>query len=375
MLLIFTSKPREGEVVQIHLGRFTIGRTPDNDLHLRDGKVSRHHAVIEKQPGGETLLRDLGSRNGTYVNGQRLSGPRVLGGGERLRLGDQHLRVEPLAPAASPLATPAGHTSPARPPGPSPEQASPHAASAPASAVAEGAQRPTRPARIPAAFRSRRGLAAGGVLLLLALVFGVGQLVLPGVAERHLRSQLGRYGPVRVVKIASAPAVKLLWHRADSVTVVMDSYRSEPGGHGSLGDFLSRTRSTGNLDVRVGTLHSQLLTLHDVRLRKEGDELVGQARLTQRDLTAALPSFLGLRPVSASADGIVVQVVASAFGHRAGTKLDITADGGRMVVRPQGLLGSFATITVFNDPRVYVESLGAELRGDNYFLTVRARLR
>jgi hypothetical protein len=178
------------------------------------------------------------------------------------------------------------------------------------------------------------------------------------------------------VQIASAPAVKLLWHSADSVKVVMDSYRSEPGGgHGSLGDFLSRTRSTGNLDVRVGTLHSQRLTLHDVRLRKEGDELVGQARLTQPDLSSALPSFVGLRPVSASANGIVVQVAASALGHRAAVHLDIKADAGRVVVSPRGLLGSLATVTVFNDPRVYVESLGAELRGDNYFLTVRARLK
>jgi hypothetical protein len=222
---------------------------------------------------------------------------------------------------------------------------------------------------------SWRGLAAIGLLLVLALVFGVGQLVLPGVAEQRLRSQLGRYGRVRVAQITSAPAIKLLWHRADSVRVVMDSYRSEPGGHGSLADFLSRTRDAGSLDVRVGTLHSQLLTLHDVRLSKQGDELVGQARLTQRDLSSALPSFVGLRPVSASANGIVLQVSASAFGHRAGTRLALQADGGRVVVRPQGLFGLFATITVFKDPRVYIESLGADLRGENYFLTARAQLR
>jgi hypothetical protein len=117
------------------------------------------------------------------------------------------------------------------------------------------------------------------------------------------------------------------------------------------------------------------LTLHDVSLHKGGDTLVGHARLTQRDLSAALPSFVGLRPVSASANGIVVQVSASAFGHRAGTRLEVQADSGRVVVRPQGLFGLFATITVFNDPRVYVERLGAELRGDNYYLTARARLR
>jgi hypothetical protein len=196
------------------------------------------------------------------------------------------------------------------------------------------------------------------------------------VAQQHLRSQLSRYGPVRVVKIESAPAVKLLWHRADSVRVAMDSYRSEPGGHGSLADFLSRTRNTGKLDVSVGTLHAQLVTLHQVRLHKEGDLLVGEALLTQRDLSASLPSFLDLRPVSASANGIVVQVAATVLGHRVAERLGVVAQAGKVVVRPEGFpFASLATITVFNDPRVYVESLGAELNGAQYQLTARARLR
>jgi len=176
--------------------------------------------------------------------------------------------------------------------------------------------------------------------------------------------------------IAAAPAVKLLWHRADSVTVVLDSYRSEPsGGNGSLADFLSRTRDTGKLDVRIATLQSRLLTLHAVHLRKEGDQLLGEAELSQHALSAALPSFLGLRPVSASAAGIVVQVSASVLGARATVRLVVRADAGRIVVRPEGLpFGSLATITVFADPRIYVESVGAELRGERYLVTARARL-
>jgi hypothetical protein len=57
-------------------------------------------------------------------------------------------------------------------------------------------------------------------------------------------------------------------------------------------------------------------------------------------------------------------------------RLGVVAQAGKVVVRPEGLpFGSLATITVFNDPRVYVESLGAELNGVQYRLTVRARLR
>jgi hypothetical protein len=74
----------------------------------------------------------------------------------------------------------------------------------------------------------------------------------------------------------------------------MDSYQSEPGGHGSLADFLSRTRDSAKLDVSVGVLHSQLLTLRNVSLHKSGDLLVGQAQLSQQALSAALPTFLDL---------------------------------------------------------------------------------
>jgi hypothetical protein len=214
------------------------------------------------------------------------------------------------------------------------------------------------------------------VALAAIVLIGVAQLLLPGAAEQRVRSDLSRYGPVRRVHIESAPAIKLLWHRADRVEVAMDSYRSEPGGHGSLADFLSRTRDTGKLGVSVGTLQTQLLTLHDVQLRKEGDVLVGSARLTQLELSAALPSFLDLHPLSTSETGIVAQASASVFGHRIAARIRVLADGGRVLVRPEGFpLGSLASITVFNDPRVYVESLGAELHGDNYLITARARLR
>ena len=234
-----------------------------------------------------------------------------------------------------------------------------------------------QPAARSAFARIRMGGAAMIVVVLAAVAVGVAQLALPGVAEQKLRSDLARYGVVRRVHIESSPAIQLLWHRADLVEVAMDSYRSKPSGqHGSLADFLSKTRDTGKLDVSVGILRSHLVTLHEVRLHKEGNVLVAQARLTQQDLSAALPSFLNLRPVSATENGIVARVSASVLGHRVTERIAVLADSGRVVVRPEGIpFGSLARITVFGDPRIYVESLGAELRGQNYMLTVRARLK
>ncbi len=50
----------------------TIGRTPDNDLVLPDLAVSRHHAAVRRAPGGSLEIVDLGSSNGTYVDGRRI---------------------------------------------------------------------------------------------------------------------------------------------------------------------------------------------------------------------------------------------------------------------------------------------------------------
>ena len=50
-----------------------IGRVPDNDLVLPDLDVSRHHAELRKSPTGSYEIIDLGSHNGTYVNGQRVA--------------------------------------------------------------------------------------------------------------------------------------------------------------------------------------------------------------------------------------------------------------------------------------------------------------
>lgn len=61
----------EGQVVILGMGTTSIGRSPDNDIHLTEDRVSRKHAQIAFGPGGYALY-DLNSENGSYVNGNRI---------------------------------------------------------------------------------------------------------------------------------------------------------------------------------------------------------------------------------------------------------------------------------------------------------------
>ena len=72
----------------------TIGRADDNAVPLPDDEfASGHHARIESQRDGVWIL-DLGSTNGTYVNGARLDGRRLLHEGDVVQIGDTELRFE-----------------------------------------------------------------------------------------------------------------------------------------------------------------------------------------------------------------------------------------------------------------------------------------
>jgi hypothetical protein len=78
---------------QVELGqRLRIGRETDNDLSIRSPQVSRHHAVIEPAGTGYTVV-DLGSTNGTIVNGKSIAGPTPIQPGDTLVLYDTQLTV------------------------------------------------------------------------------------------------------------------------------------------------------------------------------------------------------------------------------------------------------------------------------------------
>ena len=72
----------------------TIGRSSMNDLPIADKMLSRQHARIVKDGNGGLSIEDMGSRNGTFVNGERLTALLSLKSGDRITVGGVTLKVE-----------------------------------------------------------------------------------------------------------------------------------------------------------------------------------------------------------------------------------------------------------------------------------------
>jgi serine phosphatase RsbU (regulator of sigma subunit) len=110
--LVVLSEAREIDY-ELKEGQNPIGRLPDNPISIIHPTVSGRHAVIHAQ-GGEFVLEDIGSRNGTFVNQQRVVGRVKLNHNDAIRFGD--LNAFFLDPAAAQPAT--GGSSPTTAAGP-----------------------------------------------------------------------------------------------------------------------------------------------------------------------------------------------------------------------------------------------------------------
>jgi two-component system cell cycle response regulator len=67
-----------------------IGRAPESDVCIRDMSISQHHARVVVNPAGEVFVEDLGSTNGTYVNGEKVV-RHALWDGDKVHIGPHHV--------------------------------------------------------------------------------------------------------------------------------------------------------------------------------------------------------------------------------------------------------------------------------------------
>ncbi|KAB2958303.1 MAG: FHA domain-containing protein, partial [Thermoanaerobaculia bacterium] len=91
--------------VELREGESIIGRSRTSAVHIPETTVSRQHARVTVNDGGIVLLADLGSANGTVVNGEKVEGDRRLADGDRVLVGDAELVIRILAPAEAADAT------------------------------------------------------------------------------------------------------------------------------------------------------------------------------------------------------------------------------------------------------------------------------
>lgn len=96
--LLLLTGPQAGRRHEVH-GEVFIGRSPSCTISLEDAKVSRKHVRLAIEDG-QARVSDLGSRNGTLVNGEKLEAELVLLPGDRLQVGDSTILFEPSARAS-----------------------------------------------------------------------------------------------------------------------------------------------------------------------------------------------------------------------------------------------------------------------------------
>ena len=81
-LLLVKRGPNAGSTFLLDQDATTVGRSTDGDVFLDDVTVSRKHAIFERRAGGAWFVRDVGSLNGTYVNGEQVDETKLASGDE-----------------------------------------------------------------------------------------------------------------------------------------------------------------------------------------------------------------------------------------------------------------------------------------------------
>jgi hypothetical protein len=214
---------------------------------------------------------------------------------------------------------------------------------------------------------------AGTILLALVLA----QLFLPRIAASRISSRVRRYGTVNSVSVSAWPAVKLLWGDADTVKVSAGSLRVTPAQTAKL---LWEARGAQSLDMTAESAQEGALRLTDVSLHKRGSALSAQGQATQADVTAALPQGLSVRLLKSEGGEVEVQASGGLFGIQASVDAVAGAREGKLIAHPLGFLLEGVQLTLFADPHVQVQGVGASaLNGPTgtagYRLTVTASLR
>jgi predicted component of type VI protein secretion system len=190
---VMRSGPTVGKVYPLEAAEISIGRDSSNMVAINDAEVSRRHARMELR-GSAYMIQDLGSTNGTFVNGTRISGMQVLNPGDTVAFGEGIVllfdvaedanatvlsaKAPPTAvqrpapaPAPAPMPAPAPIPAPVRPPAPAPAPVRPPAPAAVPTPAYSG-QVPAGPVPMPpaAAPKKKRKFPVWLIIVIILLV-------------------------------------------------------------------------------------------------------------------------------------------------------------------------------------------------------------
>lgn len=104
--LVILNQGMTGRTFELTSERTTVGRVDDNTFQITDGSVSSHHAEILLL-GGDIVIRDLNSTNGTFVNNEKVT-ETVLRPGQVLKFGQVELKIDDGSPINAPPPAPTG---------------------------------------------------------------------------------------------------------------------------------------------------------------------------------------------------------------------------------------------------------------------------
>src|SRR5260221_8816114 len=90
--LVVLSAGMTGRTHELKVDKTTVGRVEDNTFQIAEPSVSSHHCEILLR-GAEVVVKDIGSTNGSYINGEKVT-ESVLKPGQILRLGQIEMRLE-----------------------------------------------------------------------------------------------------------------------------------------------------------------------------------------------------------------------------------------------------------------------------------------
>jgi hypothetical protein len=184
---------------------------------------------------------------------------------------------------------------------------------------------------------------------------------------------------VRSVSVTAWPAVELLWGRAGSVDVQAGHIQLSTA---QMAKLLGEARGVERLHVTAESLKAGPLQLSDAALAKHGAALAGSAWTSAAAVGSALGGEFEVQLLHSGGGQVEMNVTGGLFGVKASVQAvaEATTEG-KVVLHPRGLLLEGLRLTLFDEPQVHVEGVGARAavgpsgQGAGYRLSFQANLR